>query len=182
MRLILLSLLALLGAGCSISNVKVDALPKVTFAKDRPLKVSYETILDRLGPPADIQAIPKGFAFLYQSSRFHESNLTLTYRYAKGAYSSGDRSIRRLVLLFNDAGLMTAWSFEDNDSDSGWGGIVGHSGSEELFFGQRLYDLPNSDHSWYSALLASSTKALDARPARRNRDFQNQRQAALPDE
>lgn len=154
-RIARLFLAALAVSGCSIDRLVVDV--------DRPIEpgelrvfeegiTRYGEVLARLGPPAEIGPAPPGFFLRYASSSAAEWALAARYRGGKVAYSFGGGRTRELVLVFDEQGILAASTVIEDALDLGWGAIVGHTQSPELFFGAREYTEISPAHGWGRSL------------------------------
>ncbi|MBI4615812.1 MAG: hypothetical protein HY720_19490 [Planctomycetes bacterium] len=150
MRACCLLLAAVLAAGCSLDQLDVemdDPLPEdLSFLSTG--RTTLGDALSRLGPPAAIRRAGDGFALGYQHFRADELHVDATYRGALLAYSTGDSDVRSVVLVFDSQGVLASWGSARRPLDLGWGAIVGHRLSPELFFKRADYITPSRAHLW----------------------------------
>lgn len=148
------ALALLVVGGCSLDRYEVSV--------DRPIDLSsielstgatsYGEVLGGLGPPKEIVPTARGFLFRYESFEVGEWKISARYRQGKLAFSTGSGRFGALVVEFDQAGLLTGWSRTEGPLDLGWGGIVGHSLSPELFFATSDYSPVSRHHRWGAAL------------------------------
>ncbi len=138
-------LASLLGCGISLKTVDID--PDQTRWLQVPETAShYSRCLELLGPPTFIERTAAGFDFHYQSYASLKYKGEASYFYSKLAYAGGDADITAIVLRFDQQGSLLAQEHDLHEVDSGWGGVVGHSRTPELYFRaeQYLYESPVS--------------------------------------
>jgi hypothetical protein len=66
----------------------------------------YADVLDALGPPAKITALPAGFAFLYESTQALLRSIALSVYVLGVSVTKGDRVLDTYVVLFDERGLV----------------------------------------------------------------------------
>ena len=129
---------ALLG-GCQVdlSTVEIDTpLPVPIEGLEGRF---YGEVLQRFGPPARIARHGDGFVFGYESFHARETRLAARYRQGVASYAFGTGDRRSAVFLFDASGHLREWSSAESPVDLGWGGVVGHVLSPDLFFGAGKY-------------------------------------------
>ncbi|MDF1665207.1 MAG: hypothetical protein P1V97_25820 [Planctomycetota bacterium] len=136
--------MTLANTACTYSRVQVDRLPS---ARVRLMKgeSSYSKVLANFGPPHDIVKTGDGFCFRYDQLDAKEYKVTIDYRRARLSNSIGDLKHRRFVVFFNHAGRYLRSNVQTIIRDTGWGGIIGHTGMDSPFFNARNYKFERRD-------------------------------------
>lgn len=144
--------IAILGfhSGCSYSRVQVDRLPSARLQLTQG-ESNYSEVLEAFGPPHDIIKTGDGFSFRYDELDAKEYKATIDYRYARLSNSIGDIKHRRFVIFFNHEGEYLRSNFRTIIRDTGWGGIIGHTGIDSLFFNARNYKFERRDQRRWGA-------------------------------
>jgi hypothetical protein len=99
----------------------------------------YGEVLARYGPPARVAPHGEGFVFGYESFRGRETRLGARYRQGVASYAFGSGERRSAVFLFDAEGRLRKSSSNVVPIDLGWGGVLGHALSPDLFFGAGGY-------------------------------------------
>lgn len=136
--------LALTNSGCSYSRVQIDRLPSARLKLMRG-QSSYSKVLESFGPPHDIVKTGDGFCFRYDELDAKEYKVTIDYRRARLSNSIGDLKHRRFVVFFNDEGRYLRSDVQTIFRDTGWGGVIGHTGIDSPFFNARNYKFERRD-------------------------------------
>lgn len=141
---VILGTLFLANTGCSYSRVQVDRLPS---ARLRLMKgqSNYSKVLESFGPPHDIVKTGDGFSFRYDELDAKEYKVTIDYRRARISNSIGDLKHRRFVVFFDHDGRYLRSNVQTIIRDTGWGGIIGHTGMDSPFFNARNYKFERRD-------------------------------------
>ena len=140
---------ALLAGGCVYRlEVEVDDPIPTGALGFQPGRTPYGEVLSRLGPPSEIEPTAEGFVLRYHTFRAGEWLLEARYRQGKLAYSFGSGDFGTLALDFDGEGTLRGYSRTTGPLDRGWGAIVGHSRSPELFFRNREYAPLSPIHRW----------------------------------
>ena len=139
-------------SACSYSRVRVDRLPSARARLTKGVS-SYAEVMKSFGPPHDIEKRSDGFNFRYEELEAKEYKATLDYRNARLSASMGDIKHRRLIILFDDDGRYLSSNVETMIRDTGWGGIVGHTGIDSPFFNARNYSGDDKNRGRWGAFL-----------------------------
>ncbi len=174
--LILQSLIVAMGlGGCSVLRVEIDA-PIIRPAEGYHKGVThYRTVLDDLGPPANVSAFNDGVAFLYEQLVIRENQFGISidsewlganYKFLdwiKFAYGKAYADREALLLIFDAAGFLQTERFVSWRDDLGTGmsvqliievtAIVDSSSLRENW----------DANEWGSALLRTPPEVLNAR-------------------
>lgn len=124
-------LMNLLLSGCTMIYTRVDAPLTEQAVQAAGHCCHYEDLLDVLGPPSRMTALPGGFAFLYEAIVVREMQLGLSGP-ARADWLSlfkitiADVDLRHQSVLYHfaDDGSLISASIQDADSDIGMGGAV----------------------------------------------------------
>lgn len=138
--LAILPLCGLMLAGCSSLHRTVD--PGITLAQCQfeVLHTHYHDVLDELGPPARLSAIPGGFAFIYEAMEIDEQQLGLSGRgkvlqFFKMSFAGTDLHRASYLLRFNADGMLIAAGLLESKEDLGTAGSV-----QAIFSVEQLVD------------------------------------------
>lgn len=123
--LALMIIFAVLG-GCSVVNKEIDVAPVVGTSEFKSSETHCYDILDRLGPPAQITALPGGFAWFYQSLVVKERQLGITLPgdisgLFKLALADADLEEKARVYVFDPSGRLRSHADLDDLDDVGNG-------------------------------------------------------------
>jgi hypothetical protein len=96
----------LLVSSCTRTHIRNDK--EIDIAKTRTIQhdTPYADVLDTLGPPTKLTALPSGFAFLYESTQALLRSLSLSIYFIKASVTKGDRVLDTYVVLFDERGLV----------------------------------------------------------------------------
>lgn len=166
-RYALIVLSCLLLVGCS--SLRRDVDPGITMEQCNfePNMAHYHEVLDELGPPARLTAMPGGFAFIYEALIVSEYQMGLSGK--SGLWqllkmSFANTKLRRGVYLlkFNSEGMLVAAGTLQAKEDLGAGGAL-----QTLFSVQQIVDTSTyeDDHidtvDWGSSLLDPVARVLN---------------------
>ncbi|MEE9369639.1 MAG: hypothetical protein V3V05_12380 [Pontiella sp.] len=132
--------LGLLFAGCSSLRTKVDpgiSLEQCVFEGGI---AHYHDVLDELGPPARLSAIPGGLVFIYEALLVDEKQFGLSGRSGwlqlfKMSFAGTDLKRKAYLLRFDSNGNLVAAGVLQAKEDLGAGGAV-----QTLFSIQQIVD------------------------------------------
>lgn len=108
-------------------------------------------VLDRLGPPAAITALPGGYAFLYEGGRLTNQSLGASFYQAKAAYAWSSAQFAIAAFVFDDEGALQGAAVERSDEGTGSG--LSFGGEHAHAFDQVAFLAPAHQHSWGRKLL-----------------------------
>lgn len=124
-----------------------------------PGKASDSDVLDALGPPAVITALPDGYAFLYESGRLSSKSVGASVYSFRAGYSWSDAQFGIGAFVFDREGRLTGQAIERSAEGTGRGFSVGTQKSQAAE--QVLYLLPASEHRWGSQMLRQLPRTLN---------------------
>jgi hypothetical protein len=86
----------------------------------------YAEILDELGPPTKMSALPDGMVFVYEKARITERQYGLILpgevgKWIKAVYASADADIETIVFVFDAQGRLSSADTEIWNTDAGAG-------------------------------------------------------------
>jgi hypothetical protein len=111
-----------------------------------PGVATHHAVLDGLGPPAAITALPDGFAFLYQGGRLANQSVGASVYSLRAGYSWSDAEKAAAVFVFDRAGRLVGGAVDRRADGTGRGFAVGTQRSEAA--DQLVFLLPSSQHFW----------------------------------
>lgn len=128
-RKISLLLMAVLCSSCTVLHKEVGRPLDMESIHYDVGRTHYHAVLDALGPPARMTALPSGFAFLYESLSIRERQLGISSQYEwlqLIKLSLADSDLRRncLLLHFNSEGLLVSQSSINTLERLGMGGSI----------------------------------------------------------
>jgi hypothetical protein len=132
--------LGLLLGGCSALRTTVDpgiSSEKCVFEEGT---AHYHEVLDALGPPARLSALPEGFVFIYEALIIDEKQFGLTgrtglWQFLKVSFAGTDLKRASYLLRFDTEGQLVAAGILQSKEDLGTGGAV-----QSLFSVQQIVD------------------------------------------
>ena len=96
-------------------------------------QTTYTDVLDRVGPPTEIGAIPSGFYFRYRNSSSIGFRIQARlYFLTKFGFAIGSGDISTLLLYFDHEGVLDRFIRDSYPEDSGWGVVAGVAGSHSV--------------------------------------------------
>ncbi|MEA2068074.1 MAG: hypothetical protein U9P12_02625 [Verrucomicrobiota bacterium] len=145
--------------GCSTLHRDVDpgiALEQCGF---EPNVAHYHEVLDELGPPARLTAMPGGFAFIYEALTVSELQVGISgksglWQLLKMSFANTNLKRASYLLKFNSDGVLVASGTLQSKEDLGAGGAL-----QTLFSVQQIVDTSTyeDDHidavNWGGSLL-----------------------------
>jgi hypothetical protein len=128
------ALLLTLLAGCSVLKKEIDVPVDPEALRFPEQETHYRTVLDRLGPPGKVSALPGGLAFLYEHARTDEKQIGLGlgnlgfFKQFLGWFKlSGGKGIavrQALLLVFDERGVLAGQRFKEYRENLGSGGAL----------------------------------------------------------
>jgi hypothetical protein len=96
-------------SSCTRTHIRNDK--EIDTAKTHAIQhnTPYADVLDALGPPTKLTALPSGFAFLYESTQALLRGLSLSVFFIKASVTKGDRVLDAYVVLFDEHGLVVGY-------------------------------------------------------------------------
>jgi len=130
----------LLLAGCSTLRRDVDPGITLEQCNFEPNTAHYHDVLDELGPPARLTAMPDGFAFIYEALIVSEFQVGLSgrsglWQLLKMSFANTTLKRGSYLLKFNSDGLLMAAGTLQSKEDLGSGGAL-----QSLFSVQQIVD------------------------------------------
>jgi hypothetical protein len=117
-------------------------------------------VLDRLGPPTAITALPEGYAFLYQSGRVRTEGVGINILALRVGYAWSMKELELAVFVFDAAGVLVGSAVDHSVVDAGTGFAFGTQKAEAA--DHATYLLPLPQHRWGSQFLRSLPVLLNA--------------------
>ena len=92
----------------SCTRIHISNDTAIDAARTRTIQhhTSYADVLQALGPPAKVTALPAGFAFLYESTHVVQRGIALSFYFIRASATKGDRTIDAYVVVFDGRGLV----------------------------------------------------------------------------
>lgn len=170
LSLVVILALGLSATACQRTSINIGGVTAQSFSiSTKEAAIRYEKILKRLGPPVRVLRLNEGFVLLYRAVTISESNLTLSFNQIKAAYSRGENHTRFYVFFFAEDGRLSSWGARSLPLALGWGAILGHSLTDEAFYGVVNYTLESRIHHSGGRLLNQGGAVPGVRPAVRRR-------------
>jgi hypothetical protein len=130
----ILALVLFLFAGCSVLKKEIGVAVDPAEIGFLEGETHYRAILDQLGPPAKVSALPEGLAFLYEYARTDEKQIAIglgelvVINEILGLFKlSGGRGIadrQAFLLTFDDKGILKSQRFNEYRENLGTGGAI----------------------------------------------------------
>lgn len=128
--LCLLTMITILFAGCTVLRREIDVHIDQAGINLKEGRTHYRTVLQQLGPPAEMSVVPKGLAFLYEHITTREMQIGFNFRNVKYLnwfkFASGkgvaDRQV--FLLIFDENGILRQQGFRGYHDNMGSGFAV----------------------------------------------------------
>jgi hypothetical protein len=124
-----------------------------------PGQASDGDVLDALGPPAAVTALPEGYAFLYEAGRLSTKSVGASVYSLKAGYAWSDAQFAIGAFVFDSTGRLTGRAIERSDGETGRGFSIGTQKSQAAE--QAIYFLPYEHHRWGSQMLRQLPRTLN---------------------
>jgi len=124
-----------------------------------PGQVSDADVLDALGPPTTVTALPDGYAFLYEAGHLSTKSVGASVYSLKAGYAWSDGQFAIGAFVFDATGRLTGRAVERSDEETGRGFSVGTQKSQAAE--QAIYLLPYAQHRWGSQMLRQLPRTLN---------------------
>ena len=113
-------------SGCAYLEHELGTPLSVELLNELPEGSSYAKVLDQLGPPTKMSALPDGMTFLYEHIKLKERQYGLILpgeigKWIKAVYASGDADIEAILLVFDGQGKLRGADVQSWTSDAGAG-------------------------------------------------------------
>lgn len=152
--------------GCTTIKNQIDLPPEANAPSLKIAQTHFHDILDIFGPPAQITALPEGFAFLYESLRIQENQLGISlgkdtlslFKLALGK-ADVDRQIR--ILVFDKSGFLRSHSHRTIHEDVGKGSAIQFLVKVEQMVDTKYLENDSVQHDWGFSLLKPLPHALN---------------------
>lgn len=129
----------------------------------------YSEVLDRLGPPTKVSALPEGIAFLYEHVKLKERQYGLLLpgeigKWIKAVYASADANVEIVLFIFDDQGKLRGADAQTWSADAGAGMSMTLIFSAGSFVDTKHYET-SADRSldWGRALTMPPLVTLNSR-------------------
>lgn len=114
-------------------------------------EASADDVLDLLGPPVLITALPEGYAFLYAGGRLDNTLFGVSIYAFRAGYSWSAARSATAVFVFDDENRLIGQALEERDEGTGRGFSIGVQRAQAA--DQAAYLLPSSQHGWGRSML-----------------------------
>lgn len=156
-------------SGCAILEHEIDA-PLPAESVDAFAEGShYSEVLDRLGPPTKMSALPDGMAFLYEHVKLTERQYGLILpgeigKWIKAVYASAEADIEAVLFIFDTRGILRGADRQTWSADAGAGMSMTLIFSAGSFTDTEQYEASGSRSlNWGWTLLSPPLVALNSR-------------------
>lgn len=153
---------------CTVIHKKIDTPLDLSQTTLQGRETHFSSILDQLGPPAKVSALPSGMVFLYEHVSATEKQIGISLdvpiiRWLKFAIAGASDDRQALVLVFDEQGMLQTHRFLEHREDLGKGGAI-----QLLIAVQPLIDTSHLDdktgpNEWGTSLLRSVPETLNIR-------------------
>jgi hypothetical protein len=165
-RLLTVSFAILAVGGCTIIHKDIDTPLDLSQSILQEENTHFSSILDQLGPPAKISALPNGMAFLYEYVSITERQIGIGFdaeilKWLKFAIAGASDVRQTLVLVFDEQGMLQTHRFLEHTEDLGKGGAM-----QLMIAVQQLIDTSHLDdtrgpNEWGTSLLRPVPETLN---------------------
>jgi hypothetical protein len=157
----------MLAGGCTSLHKQIDPALELDACRYESRQTHYYQVLDELGPPTRLTALPGGFAFIYESLAIRELQIGIagnTGWLQLLKISLADTNLYRdmLLLHFGSDGVLLSYGTLESKEDLGKGGSI-----QPLFSLQQITDTSNYEDDaidaadWGAQLLRSLPSLLN---------------------
>ena len=113
-------------AGCARFEHDIGATLDEAVLERVGAGAHYAEVLDALGPPTKMSALPDGMVFVYENARITERQYGLILpgevgKWIKAVYASADADIETIVFVFDARGRLNSSDAEVWNTDAGAG-------------------------------------------------------------
>lgn len=140
-----------IGAGYERQNAVFGELLPAATDHLVPGAARDADVLDTLGPPTAISALPDGYAFLYEGGRLKNQSIGANFYQAKAGYAWSSAQFAIAAFVFDHEGGLRGAAIERSDEGTGSGFSVGTQHAQA--FDQLAFLAPASQHLWGRKLL-----------------------------
>ncbi|KPK11615.1 MAG: hypothetical protein AMJ68_04905 [Acidithiobacillales bacterium SG8_45] len=162
-------LFTLLGTltGCASINKQLDSPVRPSGSTSDNKSTHYFAVLDELGPPASLTALPEGFAFQYEALKIHEQQFGISsdrplLRWFKLAYGSATAMREVHVYVFNKNGYLQAQSTKRLKDNVGKGLSFQFIVKVTQIVDTSYLEKPSIQHTWGASLTRPLPIALNS--------------------
>ncbi|MBY8975146.1 hypothetical protein KHP62_04960 [Rhodobacteraceae bacterium NNCM2] len=124
-----------------------------------PGAATYAEVVDLLGPPSVITALPEGFAFLYEGGSLDNQSVEVTVYSVRGGYSWSKAGFSAAVFVFDAGGQLRGKAIEERNDGTGRGMAVGTHRSNAA--DQAIYLVPAQQTFWGRQMLRRIPRTLN---------------------
>ncbi len=153
--------------GCSSLRREVDPGIRLEQCDFEPTVAHYHGVLDELGPPARLTALPGGFAFIYEALSITEfqigiSGNTSLWQLLKMSFANTDLKRGSYMLMFNSDGVLLAAGTLQSKEGLGASGAMQALFSVDQIVDTSTYEDDHIDSvNWGASLLDPIASALN---------------------
>jgi hypothetical protein len=167
-RLLLIILISWVGTSCTIIKKDLGQPVSLSQLHLEEKTTDFHYLLEHLGPPNKLSALPDGFAFLYETVAIKENQLGLgiplpILEWFKFSIAQGKADYQTLLLTFDQAGMMQSHQFRKRQDN------LGRGVSLQIFFAvaplvnTKLVQRPSGAYNWGRLLLQPLPSMLNVR-------------------
>ena len=149
-----------IGAGYTEERARFGVVLPAAAETLMPGSATDREVLDALGPPAAITALPAGYAFLYEGGALLSRGVGASVFSLRGAYSWSEREVSAAVFVFDDMGRLAAAGVDRSREGTGTGFSIGTQNARAA--DQLVYLLPSGTHLWGRTMLRRLPVLLNA--------------------
>ena len=123
-----------------------------------PGQATDEDVLDALGPPSLITALPDGYAFLYDGGRLNNQSVGASIYSFRAAYAWSEAEFTIAAFVFDDDHRLTGRAVERREDATGRGFSIGTQRARAV--DQAAYLVPAPPHFWGRSMLRLLPRTL----------------------
>jgi hypothetical protein len=164
--------IALCVGGCGVNNLSVDRPVGKAIDGVETGQTHYKDVLDRLGPPAKISAMPGGgMVFLYEHVETTQRQLAFDLawivssgpaRLVRLAVARGEGNLETAMFEFDEHGSLRAATMNLRQQDFGISAGVGLVGLPVKLGKDQVFMQPAPQHDWGMSMLRPLPRTLNA--------------------
>jgi hypothetical protein len=157
--------------GCSVHKLSVDRPVGEMIEGVKVGQTEYKDVLDRLGPPAKITAIPGGMVFLYEQVETTQRQLGFDLAWIASAgiaqlirvaVARGEGNFETAMFEFDEHGMLRGATMDIQHQDFGLSAGVGLIGLPVELSRDQAYMQAAPQHEWGTSMLRPLPQTLNA--------------------
>jgi hypothetical protein len=167
--LFFLAMMTNLFAGCTVLRKEIDVPVDHAEINLKEGVTHYRTVLQQLGPPAEMSALPKGLAFLYEHIIANEKQIGISFgsidilNWFKFSSGKGTADRQALLLIFDEKGILRQQGFQEYHDKMGSGLAVQLFIAIAAMVDSSYLDDAVGPNEWGMSLLMPLPQALNIR-------------------